>query len=261
MSSHDPSDDAVPADWYTEFFTELPNEFWRRAVPADATASELDFIEDRLALRPGSRVLDVPCGSGRHTLALSARGHDVVGVDISEEAVHHARAAARTAGLRPEVVVAEMREIPRDGSFDAAVCMGNSLGYLALDGLVEFLSALGAAIRPGGGLVIDYSAAAESVLPGFIDGRPRDIAAGDIVVSGSNAYDVAGSRLLSRYVFVRGAQRLEATALHHVYTIAHLRRLLADSGFTRIEHHAGPDGSPFAVGDGRLLLTAHRTAA
>jgi hypothetical protein len=151
-----------------------------------------------------------------------------------------------------------MREIPRDGSFDAAVCMGNSFGYLDLDGLREFVAALAAAVRPSGGLVVDFSAAAESVLPGFVDDQPRDLTVGDITVTGSNTYDVAGSRLLSRYVFTRGPQQVKATALHHVYTVAHLRRLLVDGGFTGIEQYGGPDGEPFEIGTGRLMLTAHR---
>ncbi len=249
----------VPSDWYADFFTELPNEFWRRAVPPQATVSEVDFIETRLGLKPGSRVIDVPCGSGRHALALAARGHDVLGVDISTEAIEHARRAAADAGLDVELVVGEMRDIPGDGSFDAAVCMGNSFGYLDQDGLSEFVSALAATVRPGGGLVVDYSVAAESVLPGFADDQPRDMTVGDITAAGSNSYDVVGSRLLSHYVFTRGPQQVSATALHHVYTVAHLRRLLADGGFTGIEQHGGPDGEPFEVGTGRLLLTARRS--
>ena len=94
------------------------------------------------------------------------------------------------------------------------------------------------------------------------DGRfghePRDLTVGDIIVSGFNRYDVAGSRLLSRYVFTRGAQEVEVTALHHVYTVAHLRQLLADGGFTNIDLCGGPNGEPFEVGTGRLLLTARR---
>ena len=248
----------VASDWYVDFFTELPNEFWRQAVSPEATASEVDFVENRLGLRPGSRIVDVPCGSGRHTLALAERGHDVLGVDISEEAIGHARRAAAAAGLDVELVVAEMRDIPRDGSFDAAACMGNSFGYLDLDGLREFVTVLAAAVRTGGGLVVDYAVAAESVLPGYTGEQPRDMTVGDITATGSNTYDVAGGRMVSRYVFTRGAEQVTATALHHVYTVAHLRSLLADGGFTDVEQYGGPDGAPFEVGSGRLLLTARR---
>ena len=52
---------------------------------------------------------------------------------------------------------------------------------------------------------------------------------------------------------------MQVTALHHVYTVAHLRRLLAAGGFTDIERYGGPDGEPFEVGTGRLLLTARRS--
>jgi cyclopropane fatty-acyl-phospholipid synthase-like methyltransferase len=248
----------VPSDWYATFFTELPNEFWRRAVSREATESELDFIESHLDLGPGARIVDVPCGSGRHTVGLAARGHDVLGIDISTEAIDHARRTAEAARLRVELVAAEMRELPRDGSFDAAVCMGNSFGYLDLAGLREFVAALAATVRPGGGLVVDFSATAESVLPGFVDGTPRDTTVGDITVSGSNRYDVANSRLVSGYVFTRGSTQVTVTALHHVYTLAHLRQLLTDAGFVDIEHHGGPDEEPFELGAGRLLLTARR---
>jgi cyclopropane fatty-acyl-phospholipid synthase-like methyltransferase len=139
------------ATWYTDFFTELPNEFWRRAVPPEDTVAEVDFLAEHLGLPPGSRILDVPCGSGRHTPELAARGHRVTGVDISAEAIGHARRAAARARLDVDFVLAEMRTIPRDGSFDAALCLGNSFGYLELAGLREFIAALGEAIRPGGG--------------------------------------------------------------------------------------------------------------
>jgi SAM-dependent methyltransferase len=249
----------APSAWYADFFTELPNEFWRRVVPPEAAAAEVDFIERRLDLPPGSRILDVPCGSGRHALALAARGHRVVGVDISPEAVAHAGRAAAETGLDLDLSVAEMRDIPRDDTFDVVICMGNSVGYLDLAGLGEFVTAVAGAVRPGGGLVIDYAAAAESVLPGYTDDRPRSMTTGDLTVGASDTYDVAGSRLISTYRFTRGAQEVHGTAIHHVYTAGHLSQLLTDAGFTDIARFGSPDGEPFAVGTGRLLLAGRRT--
>lgn len=251
MSEH------VSSAWYADFFTELPNEFWRRAVPPESTVVEVAFIERQLGLKPSSRIVDVPCGSGRHTLALAARGHRVTGVDISTEAVGYARRAAAEAGLDVELAVAEMRDIPRDGSFDAALCLGNSFGYLDIAGTRDFAAALAGAVRPGGGLVIDFNATAESVLPGFT-GEPRTMHTGDISVAATTEYDVAGSRLISAYRFSRGTEEVAVTAIHHVYTSAYLGQLLIDAGFTDIERYAGPDGEPYALGAGRLLLTARR---
>ena len=83
----------------------------------EVTVEEIDFVEQRLGLAPRSRILDVPCGSGRHSLELARRGHSVTGVDLSAEAIGHARQAA--ADLDVELVHADMREIPRDNEFDA----------------------------------------------------------------------------------------------------------------------------------------------
>ncbi len=257
MTDHQPHH--IEDDWYDTFFTYLPNEFWRRAVDDAATAADVDFIEQRLRLRAESRVLDVPCGSGRHTLALAARGHHVVGYDVSTEAIDHARQQASRKGLSVELVVGEMRSIPAGGSFDAAICMGNSFGYLDLDGTRVFLDALASSIRPGGGLVIDHSAAAESVLPGFVDDQPRDLTIGDITATGSNTYDAINSRLISHYIFSRGDERFEATALHHVHTVAQIADLLTHAGFTDLTFNAGPSGEPFKIGANRLLVTARRT--
>lgn len=248
----------ISSAWYADFFTELPNEFWRRAVPPEATQLEVDFIERQLELVSGSRIVDVPCGSGRHSLALAARGHQLTGLDISVEAIGFANKAAETAGLEIDFRVGDMRSVPRDGSFDDALCLGNSFGYLDITGTREFLAALADAVRPGGGLVIDFSAAAESILPGFT-GESRHLQTGDITVDATTEYDIDGSRLISGYRFSRGPEVVEVTAIHHLYTVAHLGQLLGDAGFTDISRFGGVGGEPFELGSGRLLLSARRT--
>jgi hypothetical protein len=64
--------------------------------------------------------------------------------------------------------------------------------------------------------------------------------------------------LLSTYAFRRSEERLTATAVHHVYTIGQLAELLDEGGFTVGGRFADPDGTPFTVGTGRLLLIATR---
>ncbi|MCK9894799.1 cyclopropane-fatty-acyl-phospholipid synthase family protein [Frankia sp. AgB32] len=247
----------IPSAWYADFFTCLPNEFWRRAATPEWTAADVAFVETRLGLAAGSRILDVPCDSGRHSLALAARGYQVTGVDLSAEAIGNARRAAASRQAAVTFEHRDMRDLAPLGVFDAAVCLGNSFCYLDPAGTRAFVAALGRAVRPGGGLVIDVGGAAESVLPGFTS-APRTMHTGDITVESTTEYDVATSRLLSHYRFAQGSRSLDATAVHHVWTSGQLGALLAEAGFVDLSRHGDPDGTPFVVGSGRLFLVARR---
>ena len=140
----------TPCAWYADFFTELPNAFWRAATPPELTSTEVDFIVRVAGLRPGSRVLDVPCGSGRHALELARRGCRVTGQDISAEAIEYARKATADEQLDLDLRLGDMRTLPTDVRADAAVCLGNSFGYLEHADTRQFLANLAGLTVPGG---------------------------------------------------------------------------------------------------------------
>jgi SAM-dependent methyltransferase len=77
-------------------------------------------------LRKG-RLLDVACGTGKSLMPLLERGWEVTGCDISSRMVEIARAKF---GDRVELLVADMRELPRLGEFDLVICPGNAVNYM-----------------------------------------------------------------------------------------------------------------------------------
>jgi SAM-dependent methyltransferase len=241
--------------WYTDFFTELPNAFWRAAVPPAATAAEVAFLVRAGGLAAGSRVLDVACGSGRHALELARRGCRVTGLDVSAEAIGFARSAAD--GLDLDLRVGDMRTLPTDLRVDLAICMGNAFGYLDHDGTVAFLADLAGLVVPGGTLVLDYGFVAEALLPGLsLAEEPMTI--GGVEATQANEYDTGQSRWLTSFTFRRGAQVHRGTSVQHVYTAAEVGRLVTAAGFGTVERYGDPDGTPFRLGSPRLLLVARR---
>jgi SAM-dependent methyltransferase len=248
-------------DWYTDFFTELPNAFWRAAVPAEATRAEVDFLERAGRLRPGSRVLDVPCGSGRHSLELARRGHRVTGLDVSAEAIAFARDTARTEGLNRDLDVdlrvGDMAAVPADLRVDLAICRGNSFGSLEHTGTERVLADVAGVVEPGGALVIDSSFVAESLLPDLqLEEPPMTL--GGIEAESVNEYDVANSRWITHFTFRRGDDVHRGTSVQHVYTSAELVRMVLAAGFADADLYADPAGAPYALGAPRLLLVARR---
>jgi SAM-dependent methyltransferase len=243
------------SSWYTDFFTELPNTFWRAAVPPEATAAEIEFLIRAAGLRPGARVLDVACGSGRHAIPLAARGQRVTGLDVSTEAIGFAAATAAAAGLALDLRVGDMRALPTDVRADLAICMGNAFGYLDHEGTQRFLADLAGIVVPGGALVLDYGFVAESLLPGIsLTEEPMTI--GGIEAIQVNEYDPAHSRWLTSFTFRRGAEEHRGTSVQHVYTAAEVSRLVVAAGFTAVEPYGDVDGSPYRLGSPRLLLVA-----
>jgi SAM-dependent methyltransferase len=117
------------------------------------TEQEVAFLVDALGLHPGSRVLDVGCGPGRHSLALARGGMDVVGIDLSPDFVGLARDAAAADQLPARFEVMDVRELAYEREFDAVVCLCQG-GFGLLGGVDDeaVFARFAAALTPGGRL-------------------------------------------------------------------------------------------------------------
>ena len=78
----------------------------------------------RLAVPPGSTLLDVACGSGQLALLAVRDGVDAIGIDVAENVIARANARAAAERLRACFQVADAEELPfHDGSFDFVVSL------------------------------------------------------------------------------------------------------------------------------------------
>lgn len=108
------------------------------------------------------RVLDCACGIGTQSLGLAMNGFDVTGCDVSSGAVQRARSEASKRGLRVLFLVANMVQLSSilESSFDAVICIDNSLPHLETDEeLFEAAQQAYGKLRPGGsfiGSIRDY---------------------------------------------------------------------------------------------------------
>ncbi|HKO42739.1 MAG TPA: methyltransferase domain-containing protein [Pyrinomonadaceae bacterium] len=101
--------------------TWMAGDFGQVAKVIEGCARE--FI-DRMELSPGSRVLDVACGSGNLAVPAAQKGADVTGVDIATNLVAQARERAKSEGLSIQFDEGDAEQLPyEDKSFDAVVTM------------------------------------------------------------------------------------------------------------------------------------------
>jgi SAM-dependent methyltransferase len=140
----------IPQDWYRSAFP--PEETLKRPW-ADRTGAEVDRALAMLGAKGGERVLDMACGTGRHSHELARRGFEVVGVDISPDLLAIAEADAEAESLEASFLAADLRELDFDGEFDLVLNLNDgAIGYFETEEENHrTFEVIAAALRPGGG--------------------------------------------------------------------------------------------------------------
>lgn len=141
-----------PGHWFEPIAEHLGAAYLRYSF-TKGTVQEVDFLVAALGLRPGSRVLDVGCGPGRHAHELARRGVEVHGIDISPRFVEMARASAPPGATFER---ADARTLSFDAEFDAAVSLCQGGFGLVLDDASDqaVLAGMARAVRPSGAVVV-----------------------------------------------------------------------------------------------------------
>ncbi len=95
------------------------------------TEFEVKFIINELGLTPGDWVLDIGCGTGRHTIPLARYGITMTGLDLSEGMLAQAKAYAEKEKIKVELIQADATNFQLPQQFDHAIslCEG-SIGLL-----------------------------------------------------------------------------------------------------------------------------------
>lgn len=213
-----------------------------------------DKIERALGLGQPAQILDVPCGDGRISLELAARGHDVTGVDLTARFLAEAERRAGERGLSVRWEQRDMRDLAFDSEFDAALNFGGSFGYFDDEGNERVTAGLYRVLRPGGRFLIDLLTP-ETIFPRF---RERFwLTSREALVLSENHYAYETGRIDTDWTVVApdGLRETRHSSIR-LYTYRELLGLLRAAGFARMEGFDAADLQPFTLGASRLILIA-----
>ncbi len=110
-------------------------------------------LVDYLKLSKGDKILDLPCGKGRHALFLHEQGFKTTGADLSVNSIQHAK---QFENQNLSFTIHDMRD-PLNGSYDAIFNLFTSFGYFNQETTnIKVLKNFKNALQPGGHIVIDF---------------------------------------------------------------------------------------------------------
>ncbi|MGE5636279.1 MAG: class I SAM-dependent methyltransferase [Nocardioidaceae bacterium] len=236
------------------------SDFYLRAYADDERQGEAEqqaLAAVRLAACPaGGDLLDVPCGFGRHSVPLARAGYRVVGVDRSEALLAEAR--RRAGGERwPKLVRADYRQLPfADASFDAAINLFTSLGYLGDERDTSVLAEIGRVLRPGGRLVIE-TMHRDLLVRRFHEQDWRLLGEGRLLLEQRTFDAASGVAQTTETLIGKGGERESRSFSVRVYSATELLGMLTRAGFAEARCHGDLDGGPFST-DSRLVIVGRR---
>jgi ubiquinone/menaquinone biosynthesis C-methylase UbiE len=147
-----------PKDWWRGFFEPIVGEIMF-ASKAELSEIEVREVVKRTKAKPPLKVLDLACGTGRHSLVFAQLGFEVSGLDYSKPFLKTARTRARAAGLKIPFIHGEMRNLAvhfAANEFGLVVSLYNSFGYFdRRRDDTKVLSEVYRVLAPGGAFVVN----------------------------------------------------------------------------------------------------------
>ncbi|HKI88323.1 MAG TPA: class I SAM-dependent methyltransferase [Draconibacterium sp.] len=142
--------------WYEQLFENYAQSYDKESF-TQGTLQEVDFIENEIGSNKNFSVLDVGCGTGRHSIELAKRGYKVTGIDLSEDQLTAARNKALAAGVSVDFIQMDARKIQLSETFDLAIMLcegGFSLMETDKENF-EILKNVVATLNPGGKFIFN----------------------------------------------------------------------------------------------------------
>ena len=244
-------------EWHEQdaFWTAVEPVIFSEERHSDAPVEARNIIE-KLDLKPGAELLDLCCGTGRHSVEFARHGLEVVAVDRTRPYIEKAEEIARNAGVSIEFVCEDMRAFRRPESFDAVANLLTSFGYFKdpeedRQAARNMLNAL----RPGGRLVMDMIGQ-EVVARTLCERDWKE--EGRTLLLRERSLSEKFSRIENRWIVIDDNGRQELRFSQRLYSAVELATLLEDVGFVEIEIYGNLAFQPYDRNATRLVAVAQK---
>ena len=238
-------------DWWASYFDAKYLQEYEPIFSAAEDRHDVARLIELLRLPVGARILDVPCGQGRHARLLAEAGFEVTGLDYSQ----HLLDLARAAGSGVRYTRGDMRRLPAKwtGRFDAVVNLFTSFGFfLDPSDDARVVHEFARVLAPGG-MLVWHGASRDGVMSKFIAKDWWQSNDGTFIAH-ERAFDPL-SGIMSVHVRQGDEERQYRIRL---YTATRLAELFAAEGLVVEEAYDGWSERPLSRRTASMTLVARK---
>ena len=244
-------------EWFSD------DDFWRTLYPFLFSDEQLakgeSEVEQVLSLVEfsGTRVLDLCCGPGRHSVPLANKGLQVTAVDLSSFLLDLAKARAKREGVEIEWISQDMRSFCRENAYDLIINLYTSFGYFRKkDEDILVLKNIHRSLRPGGTCVLEL-VAKEWIAGNLPEALVHDLSDGAVLVERPKVVD-DWTRIANQWIHIRDGRAKTFEFSHSIYSGQELRDRMERAGFSSTELFGSLDGDRFGPGAQRLVAVGRK---
>ena len=239
------------------YFDGYYKQIWKTIIPEELTLKEVDFIMQYFKLQPGSSVLDIMCGYGRHVLALAEKGIKVTGVDNLPDYIEELRKRSEEMALPVEAMLNDIMQFESNQKFDVVICMGNSLQFFEKKDLRKLLGKISDYLKPKGHFLINSWSILEIVLKSF---NVRSWSAiGDLKFLVESKHLFSPSRIETEHQIIAPDGTTEIKqSIDYIWSLNEIEEMLQESDMRMKEVFSIPGRKKFTWGEPRAYIIAEK---
>jgi SAM-dependent methyltransferase len=245
------------AEWWTTYFDAQYLREYEPLFTLERDRQEVARMIEILGLPSGARVLDVPCGQGRHAHLLAEAGFDVDGLDYSKELLDLAK--ARGTGRTLRYTRGDMRKLPArwTGRFDAVLNLFTSFGFFVDPADDRRVIAEFARVLAPDGVLVWHGGSRDGVMARFLD---RDWWRSDdgTMIGHERSFDALSGVMTIHTTWEGSKASGEREHRIRLYTATRLAELCAEAGLIVEEAFDGWRDRPLRRTSSEMVLVARK---
>ncbi len=245
----------MSSDWTQDYFDDTYRRLFLETVDPARTRQQVQELLRLCPLVPGSSILDVGCGIGRHSIELASLGFKVTGVDFNSRYIAACQEQVAGLGLNVRFITADSRFMRLDIQADLTISLWSSFGYYGEPGDLQTLQRMAEHTRHGGHVFVDVENR-DYITKHFVPEEWHED--GQELVVERRRFDVLNGTVVTRRIVVNGSMRREYRRVLRMYTVPELKTLLEHAGLRPGHWYGDYDGSRFGPESKRMIVIAER---